>query len=1798
MPDYSKYFATTPGAPKEEPVTSMPVDLSATVNAPRTADQSLDFSKYMGEPVPLIDKTVHHTVARTSTPETEAEIIEIYGKTGLPQSIIRGNMDAARTRAEYSTLVTDAEGSPKLLGFIQDPLNMAAVRDDVPALSVVEATLAHQIKTDITETLEDIPAGFKRGQEVVTRGQLYSELSNAIITGADQVEIQDRITAFEEEAKAAASKGGWLESAAEMLPILGHSMIAGQAEGAKYATIGAAGSLITGGITAPAAAGIMYGAGVTVGTINEIFNLERGNALAEFTELTDETGAPMDPLVANAAAIGVGAINAGLEFVGLKAISKVIPGGDKLVGKFTRDAVKKALMDPSVRRTLAAVSRKYATGITTETITEMGQEIVNILGAAAAKAVSDQDFGPDDILSPENMGRVMEAGEMAFKATVVLGGAGAGVSAVRGVRKTEKQIADQVAFVEQTTAVDESIASTKTAEQNPAMMEKFLADTMGLKDQDAFVDGEVILELEQTSPEILDEIVQEMGASKDKILEAANQGRPARLNMGAYHARLSPEAKSALFSGLKATPGSYSASQVEQGMAQSTDSFEDQFNGFVAQNEAINTEISRIEQESFNAGAAPRVAAQTAQIAARMAMSMADNTVDGNAAAVMQKIQFAPLAVRDPDGVGYDQAGQLQTDTPEFKNWFGDSKVVDDKGKPLIVYHGTRKGGFEFFKGKYRKDEQLGFGLHFAVDEDFADRYAVDEDVSRPGKMPQTYDVILSAKNVLDADAIVSEGSREFALALILGGKNRFYPKNEKGVRSVYVQNAIDWTSPKRAEKLIKGAGYDGIKYRAAIRGQAGVTSESISYVVFEPTQIKSATANIGAFDPTDPNIYSQMVYHGTPHNWEPEPGFPHGRPRLDMIGEGEGAQAYGWGWYSAESQDVAKSYAPRDFDYEDSLMNLYKAAESTENWAAMEVYEAAMLHGTISELEEQFTADMGYDDDFLDSAEVAIERIEEIELSGTALYKLDIPETVIGDMVDWDNPPDSQTMEAILDEAEAQDWGEQDIEGLQDAMGLTEMYRDQPESMGSIYGLIASTLGSDQAASDFMLDAGFAGTRYFDQGSRTDGKGTYNYVIWDQDALDEIALLERNGKKLDATKDLYEQADKVAKARGNVQVFDDKYLVSLFEAANESTPFHELGHVFLSEMQNIVSQGAATQQMVDDLNTINDWAGVINDPEVFQEQYAKYRPNAFEDRTLGSLTDSERAQAAEIMKHEYFARGFESYLMEGKAPAPELIPAFRRFARWLKVIYKKIGALDVKLTAPIRNIFDRMLQSEFEIEGAMEDAGLQPLTVAEMDAMGILSEDRDYLKRLHQEAQTEAERKLTAARIQGVKNQRKDWEAAADDAIQRDTLNDTVNRLKKGQGINRQIAIETWGKAVVDRMPKGLKKVFKKDGQLPDEVAYEEGFSTAEDLFNALEGWETESMQKRRYVAQRQLEYQNSLNPDEFLVDTAEFAEYLGIIGNYTSGKMGEAAQLEERLAGRKGGRTVMARSAFKKYAKTIIRDMPVRDAVRADLFTAAMKRASQAEAAAIKRGDWATAQKASEQMRLNFEMAQESRRIKTEKEKHERMAKRVKKAKPDKVQADYLGAALKLAQRFNLIKLGGGYDSILQKAGDIRTLLVDNSDVMGPDEYGFSTELLVGDTPFDYRDLNADELNEVAALIRALVKKGRDKINPKLTSLDVTMDEARESLIAAAGELKSKTKWAKRGRAFFGMDPVAWLRRLQDKARSHLIRNKCGKCYGYLMASRTTPAINVCILKHISGITWRLPMLRKIAIQTNMNQ
>lgn len=94
-----------------------------------------------------------------------------------------------------------------------------------------------------------------------------------------------------------------------------------------------------------------------------------------------------------------------------------------------------------------------------------------------------------------------------------------------------------------------------------------------------------------------------------------------------------------------------------------------------------------------------------------------------------------------------------------------------------------------------------------------------------------------------------------------------------------------------------------------------------------------------------------------------------------------------------------------------------------------------------------------------------------------------------------------------------------------------------------------------------------------------------------------------------------------------------------------------------------------------------------------------------------GSSGSTDKDAAVRRAVHEQFARGFETYLMEGKAPSVELRNAFRTFARWLARIYQALrGDLNVNLDNEMRQVFDRLLATEDQIAAAESRARVEPM--------------------------------------------------------------------------------------------------------------------------------------------------------------------------------------------------------------------------------------------------------------------------------------------------------------------------------------------------------------------------------------------------------------------------------------------------------------------------------------------------------
>lgn len=226
--------------------------------------------------------------------------------------------------------------------------------------------------------------------------------------------------------------------------------------------------------------------------------------------------------------------------------------------------------------------------------------------------------------------------------------------------------------------------------------------------------------------------------------------------------------------------------------------------------------------------------------------------------------------------------------------------------------------------------------------------------------------------------------------------------------------------------------------------------------------------------------------------------------------------------------------------------------------------------------------------------------------------------------------------------------------------------------------------------------------------------------------------------------------------AKGRIRLRDDgRSTITLLKTADASTFIHETGHEWLDRMLRDAKDADAPESLKTDARTVRDWLGMkvgeppppkpgmiryyhgtsANSAEGFsgktfvapQYEYARnYRggPNnvLYADFTKdeavargiyddinnyprsGSIEDgADRLKPFDVAvnvttrQHEKFARGFETYMMEGRAPSRGLAGVFSKFKDWLTRIYNVVTALKAPITDDIRDVFDRLLTSKPE---------------------------------------------------------------------------------------------------------------------------------------------------------------------------------------------------------------------------------------------------------------------------------------------------------------------------------------------------------------------------------------------------------------------------------------------------------------------------------------------------------------------
>jgi hypothetical protein len=250
-------------------------------------------------------------------------------------------------------------------------------------------------------------------------------------------------------------------------------------------------------------------------------------------------------------------------------------------------------------------------------------------------------------------------------------------------------------------------------------------------------------------------------------------------------------------------------------------------------------------------------------------------------------------------------------------------------------------------------------------------------------------------------------------------------------------------------------------------------------------------------------------VYHGSPHIFPPTPRNPLGEFDASKIGTGEGAQAYGHGIYMAENPDVAMKYQPRDTALESSIMRRYSAAEKQQNYPAMQVYEDFGLNRRPEEVLSAIEQ-AGYSSKDLKSALDAykIASKEYANQKAGSLYKADLPDEKIAQMLDWDKPLSEQpNILKVLEKNYRSDY--------------LDMFKNRPGS--DFYKAISGNEGVEDlrvSGSSELSKLGIPGIRYLDEGSRSAGKGTRNFVVFPGEEK-SMTILERNAKKAEELKRL-----------------------------------------------------------------------------------------------------------------------------------------------------------------------------------------------------------------------------------------------------------------------------------------------------------------------------------------------------------------------------------------------------------------------------------------------------------------------------------------------------------------------------------------------------------------------------------------------------------------------------------------------------------------------------------------------------
>nr|DAV95365.1 MAG TPA: hypothetical protein [Caudoviricetes sp.] len=574
-------------------------------------------------------------------------------------------------------------------------------------------------------------------------------------------------------------------------------------------------------------------------------------------------------------------------------------------------------------------------------------------------------------------------------------------------------------------------------------------------------------------------------------------------------------------------------------------------------------------------------------------------------------------------------------------------------------------------------------------------------------------------------------------------------------------------------------------------------------------------------------NQYNQRAWHGTPYDFD---AFS-----LSGIGGGEGNQAHGWGLYFAQDREVSEAYKEILGD-KGSTVELNGEVWTVNESGDWETTGKTAKYGeaigyALDALEEHGTKDAAINSlqkdlkegkfrgAYIAEAQKAVNILRQGEAKGHKggrLLEAEIPDT-----------------DVLLDEQKS--FNEQP-EKVKNA--LSELISNTGEGQLSrklfknatgkrIYEVLSNLYGDDKKASLKLNEFGVKGITY---------KGTQDercYVVFDDKAIE--------------IRNKYEQE---IKASYN----SSTGAINLFDGADQSSFVHEAAHMYLTEMSKMATDEAAPKGLLEDWNTIQEWAAYkpedIKDYEgTAREKEFKSYAKVIEDARKSGDVIAIRA-AEERWIQERFARGFERYIAEGKAPTQALQSAFRKFKSWLVSIYRDLKNLGKEPPEEVKRVMDRMLATNDEIEAWAKAKELNA-----WDKKGfsgdLTGSEGDMIKRWAEDAKEKAKERVLKELMRQEENQ---WRTDLENSLEKERID--------------------YEKHLVDENPiYGQELVYRETGeQFKEDYLRTIGYDSKESFESAIEkaGGPLEERSKA-FMENRRKEYEEMMPTSEDFKNAAD---------------------------------------------------------------------------------------------------------------------------------------------------------------------------------------------------------------------------------------------------------------------------------------------------------------------------------------